>query len=109
MEELIKTAFESGNATAILAAAVVYLIVYVQRKNTAASRDTAADELREKQNELEREYMLMKKDVDNLTTETVGIKEDIKEMKATLNQMAISLTKIAAKYEYDADKEKSKK
>lgn len=109
MEELIKTAFESGNATAILAAAIVYLVVYIQRKNTAASRDTVSEELREKQNQLEKEYMLMKKDVDNLTSETGGIKEDIKEMKATLNQMAISLTKIAAKYEFDSEKEKTKR
>lgn len=105
MEDLVKTAFESGNATAILAAAVVYLIVYVQRKNTAATRDTTAEELQKKQQELEREHMLMKKDVENLMTETGGIKEDIKEMKTTLNQMAISLAKIAAKYEYDNDKE----
>lgn len=109
MEELIKTAFESGNATAILAAALVYLVVHIQRKNTAATRDTVIDELREKQNQIEKEYMLMKKDVDNLNTETGGIKEDIKEMKQTLNQMAISLTKIAAKYEYDSEKEKIKK
>lgn len=109
MEELIKTAFESGNATAILAAAIVYLVVYIQRKNTAASRDTVSEELREKQNQLEKEYMLMKKDVDNLTSETGGIKKDIKEMKATLNQMAISLTKIAAKYEFDSEKDKTKR
>ncbi len=64
-----------------------------------------AEELQKKQQELEKEHMLMKKDVENLMTETGGIKEDIKEMKATLNQMAISLTKIAAKYEYENDKE----
>lgn len=109
MEELIKTAFESGNATAILAAAIVYLVVYIQRKNTAASRDTVLEELRAKQTQLEKENMLMKKDVDNLTSETGGIKEDIKEMKATLNQMAISLTKIAAKYEFDSEKDKTKR
>lgn len=109
MEELIKTAFESGNATAILAAAIVYLVVYIQRKNTAASRDTVLEELRAKQTQLEKENMLMKKDVDNLTSETGGIKEDIKEMKATLNQMAISLTKIAAKYEFDSEKDKAKR
>lgn len=109
MEELIKTAFESGNATAILAAAIVYLVVYIQRKNTAASRDTVLEELRAKQTQLEKENMLMKKDVDNLTSETGGIKEDIKEMKATLNQMAISLTKIAAKYEFDNEKDKTKR
>ena len=80
-----------------------------RRKNTAASRDTVVEELREKQTQLEKENMLMKKDVDNLTSETGGIKEDIKEMKATLNQMAISLTKIAAKYEFDSEKEKAKR
>ena len=41
----------------------------------------------------------MEKDVNYLMTETLGIKEDIKEMKNTLNSMALSLERIAAKYD----------
>ena len=41
----------------------------------------------------------MEKDVKYLMTETTGIKEDIKEMKNTLNTMALALERIAAKYD----------
>lgn len=43
----------------------------------------------------------MEKDIEYLKTENSGVKEDIKEMKQTLNQMAISLATIAAKYKKD--------
>lgn len=43
MEELLTNAFQSGNATAIIAAVVVYAIVYLQRKDTKSKRDDAAD------------------------------------------------------------------
>jgi hypothetical protein len=34
-----------------------------------------------------------------LLNETTGIKEDIKEMKNTLNTMALALERIASKYD----------
>lgn len=39
MEELLTNAFNSGNATAIIAAVVVYGIIWFQRSNTKKSRD----------------------------------------------------------------------
>lgn len=101
MEELINTAFQSGNVTAIIAAAIVYVIIYIQRKNTGADRDTINEKLVAEIAELKKENSLMEKDIEYLKTENSGVKEDIKEMKQTLNQMAISLATIAAKYKKD--------
>ena len=99
MEDILSTAFQSGNATAIVCAVVVYVIIYFQRKNTGTTRDTNIEKLTAEIAELKKENELKQKDIDYLLTENDGVKADIKEMKATLNQMAISLAKIAAKYE----------
>ena len=45
MEELLTNAFQSGNATAIIAAVVVYVIVALQRNSTKKSRDNDKDNL----------------------------------------------------------------
>lgn len=98
MEEFITAAFQSGNATAIVAAAVVYVIIYIQRKNTSVTRDNTSEKLLMEIAKLKQENELKQKDIDYLMAENTGVKEDIKEMKNTLNQMAISLATIAAKY-----------
>jgi uncharacterized protein YoxC len=98
MEEFITAAFQSGNATAIVAAAVVYVIIYIQRKNTSVTRDNTSEKLLLEIARLKQENELKQKDIDYLMAENNGVKEDIKEMKNTLNQMAISLATIAAKY-----------
>lgn len=98
MEEFITAAFQSGNATAIVAAAVVYVIIYIQRKNTSVTRDNTSEKLLMEIAKLKQENELKQKDIDYLMAENNGVKEDIKEMKSTLNQMAISLATIAAKY-----------
>lgn len=98
MEEFITAAFQSGNATAIVAAAVVYVIIYIQRKNTSVTRDNTSEKLLMEIAKLKQENELKQKDIDYLMSENDGVKEDIKEMKNTLNQMAISLATIAAKY-----------
>lgn len=98
MEDFITAAFQSGNATAIVAAAVVYVIIYIQRKNTSVTRDNTSEKLLMEIAKLKQENELKQKDIDYLMAENNGVKEDIKEMKNTLNQMAISLATIAAKY-----------
>lgn len=45
MEELLTNAFQSGNATAIIAAVVVYVIIWLQRNNTKKTRDSDKDNL----------------------------------------------------------------
>ena len=98
MEELLTTAFQSGNATAILSGVIVYLIVFLQRKNTAATRDDTISKLRTDIDGLNNQKLLMQKDIDFLIQENSGIKEDIKEIKGTLQQIAVSIAEIAVQY-----------
>jgi hypothetical protein len=98
MEDLLTTAFQSGNATAILTGIIVYVIVFLQRKNTAVSRDDDNKKLQDRIANLEKENVLKQKDIEYLMSENSGIKEDIREIKGTLNQIAISMAEIAAQY-----------
>ena len=105
MEEIIQQLAASG-PLGVIAAGIVYLVIYFQRKQTSEKRndDTAQlqkeiDELTEELQKEKTEKQLLEKDVKYLMTETTGIKEDIKEMKNTLNSMALALERIAAKYE----------
>ena len=107
MEDLLTAAFQSGNATAILSGVIVYLIVFLQRKNTAATRDDTISKLNDEITELKNQNILKAKDIEYLMTENCGIKEDIKEIKGTLNQIAVSIAEIAAQYK--AFKENNKR
>lgn len=98
MEELLTTAFQSGNATAILSGMIVYLIVFLQRKNTAATRDDTISKLKEDIDNLNNQKILMQKDIEFLVQENIGIKQDIKEIKSTLQQIAVSIAEIAGQY-----------
>lgn len=98
MEELLTTAFQSGNATAILSGVIVYLIVFLQRKNTAATRDDTISKLKENIDNLNNQKILMQKDIKFLVQENTGIKQDIKEIKTTLQQIAVSIAEIAIQY-----------
>lgn len=95
MENVLIHALESGNITAVLGCLLVYLIIHIQRKNTASDRDKSLDELKKEIADLQKENELKQKDIDFLLQENSGIKDDIKEIKGTLNQMAISLAEIA--------------
>ena len=113
MESLILKIIDSGNALAIVitivCCAFVYLIIYFQRKTTGVARDSQIqaldDTYKEKINKLEVEKELMLKDISYLKEETSTVKADIKDIKETLNQIALSLASIAARSEYQ---EKSK-
>ena len=48
--------------------------------------------------ELNKQKLLMQKDIDFLVQENNGIKEDIKEIKGTLQQIAVSIAEIAVHY-----------
>ena len=123
MEQSILNIISKGDPlsiVALFACIAIYVVIRYQRKNTAESRDaeiatlttkiknfnselektkSTVDNLHTIVNELETEKKLLQKDVNYLITETTGIKEDIKEMKNTLNSMALSLERIAAKYD----------
>lgn len=123
MEQTVLNIISKGeplSIVALLACITVYIVIHYQRKNTAESRDSeimtltsgmknlnnelaktksAVDNLQTIINEVETEKKLLQKDVDIIKSEHIDIKTDIKEMKNTLNNMALSLERIAAKYD----------
>lgn len=125
MEQSVLNIISKGDPlsiVALLACIAIYVVIRYQRKNTAESRDTeiatltsgmknlnselektksTVDNLQIAINELETEKKLLQKDVDFIKLEHTDIKTDIKKMKNTLNTMALSLERIAAKYDND--------
>lgn len=125
MEQSVLNIISKGeplSIVALLACITLYAVIHYQRKNTAESRDSeimaltsgmknlnnelahtkyAVDNLQTVINEIETEKKLLQKDVDFIKSEHIDIKTDIKEMKNTLNNMALSLERIAAKYDND--------
>lgn len=82
MEELLTNAFQSGNATAIIAAVVVYGIIWFQRNHTKKSRDDANENLKAEiavlKNELEQLKAL------DLASKLAAIQTDIQWIKSKL-------------------------
>lgn len=123
MEQLVLNIISKGeplSIVALLACITIYVVIHYQRKNTAETRDSeimtltsgmknlnnelvktksSVDNLQTVINEVETEKKLLQKDVDFIKSEHIDIKTDIKEMKNTLNNMALSLERIAAKYD----------
>ena len=105
MEELLQQLAASG-PLGIVAAGIVYLVIYFQRKQTSEKRndDTAQlqkqiDDLNAMLNEEKTAKKMLEKDINYLMSENADIKEDIKEIKNTLNSMALALERIASKYD----------
>lgn len=123
MEQLVLNIISKGeplSIVALLACITIYVVIHYQRKTTAESRDSeimtltsglknlntelaktksTVENLQTVMNEVETEKKLLQKDVDIIKSEHIDIKTDIKEMKNTLNNMALSLERIAAKYD----------
>jgi septal ring factor EnvC (AmiA/AmiB activator) len=98
MDNFIQELMASG-PLGIVASALVYLIIHIQRRNSTESRDKEISKLTSDIAELNKEKELMEKDISYLMNENTSIKEDLKEIKATLNTMALALERIAAKYD----------
>ena len=98
MDSFIQELMASG-PLGIVASALVYLIIHIQRRNSTESRDKEISKLTSDIAELSKEKELMQKDISYLMSENASIKEDLKEIKNTLNTMALALERIAAKYD----------
>lgn len=98
MDSFIQELMASG-PLGIVASALVYLIIHIQRRNSTESRDKEISKLTSDIAELNKEKELMQKDITYLMSENTSIKEDLKEIKNTLNTMALALERIAAKYD----------
>lgn len=60
MEDLLTNAFNSGDLKTIVVAAILYLIIYFQRKDTKAKRDDAQESMDTRVKLLESEIQRLK-------------------------------------------------
>ena len=82
MEELLTNAFNTGDIKIVIAALVVYAIVYMQRKDTKAKRDDAQESMDTRIKLLETEVNRLR-DLD-LETKLAQIQTDLQWIKEKL-------------------------
>jgi hypothetical protein len=82
MEEMLTSAFNTGDIKIVIAALVVYVIVYLQRRDTKSKRDDAADSFDKRITLLESEIQEIK-NLD-LATKLAQIQTDLSWIKEKL-------------------------
>lgn len=82
MEELLTNAFSTGDLKVIIVAAILYLIIYFQRKDTKAKRDDAQESMDTRVKLLESEIQEIK-NLD-LSTKLAQIQTDLSWIKEKL-------------------------
>ena len=82
MEELLTNAFNTGDLKVIVVAAILYIIIAVQRSNTKAKRDDAQESMDTRVKLLESEIQRLK-DLD-LDARLASIQTDLQWIKEKL-------------------------
>lgn len=82
MEDLLTNAFSTGDLKVIVVAAILYLIIYFQRKDTKAKRDDAQESMDTRVKLLESEIQEIK-NLD-LSTKLAQIQTDLQWIKEKL-------------------------
>ena len=84
MDEILSQAFSTGDIKIIIAAIILYAIIYLQRKDTKKHRDTAHDDLQTKVTLLENDVKRIR-DLD-LETKLAQIQTDLQWIKENLKK-----------------------
>ena len=84
MEEILSQAFSTGDLKIIVAAVIVYCVIYWQRNNTKKSRDEANETLQTRVSLLENEFKRIG-DLD-LETKLAQIQTDLQWIKENLKK-----------------------
>jgi len=92
MEDMITSAFQSGNVTAIIAAVVVYVIIYLQRNSTASRRDEDSQGIHD-------DILKLRFEVDNLKHSDVHKEEILEDLRNQLNILNTNLAKLSVTIE----------
>lgn len=82
MEDLLTNAFSTGDLKVIVVAAILYIIIYFQRKDTKSKRDDVADSFDKRLTLLESK--VDKIDELDLTTKLAQIQTDLNWIKEKL-------------------------
>ena len=94
MEELLTNAFNTGDIKIVIAALAVYVIIYLQRKDTKGERDDAHEDLDKRLTLVETEIDRLK----NLDLETklAQIQTDLQWIKEKLKQQPNDIQQCVA-------------
>lgn len=84
MEEILTNAFSTGDLKIIIAAVIVYCVIYWQRNNTKKSRDEATESLQTRITLLEADNQLLHKQLDTIGTKLDRIIDELCEIKVSL-------------------------
>ena len=82
MEDLLTNAFSTGDLKVIVVAAILYIIIYFQRKDTKAKRDDAQESMDTRVKMLESEIQEIKSL--DLSTKLAQIQTDLSWIKEKL-------------------------
>lgn len=84
MEEILTNAFSTGDIKIVVAAIILYVIIYFQRKDTGKKRDTDHDDLQTRITLLENDVKRIR-DLD-LETKLAQIQTDLQWIKENLKK-----------------------
>lgn len=84
MEEILSQAFSTGDIKIVIAALVVYCIIYFQRKHTSEKRDTDHDDLQTRITLLEADNKLLHTQLDTIGNKLDKIIDQLSDIRVSL-------------------------
>ena len=84
MEELLANAFNTGDLKVIVVAAILYLIIYFQRKDTKAKRDDAQSALETRMTLIEHDNQMLHEQMNSVSNKLDRIIDELCEIKVSL-------------------------
>ena len=84
MEEFLTQAFSTGDIKIVIAALVVYAIIYIQRKQTGTKRDEDTDSLTTRITLLEADNKLLHSQLDTIGNKLDKIIDQLSDIRVSL-------------------------
>ena len=84
MEELLTNAFNTGDIKVIVVAAILYLIIYFQRKDTKVKRDDAQSALETRMTLIEHDNQMLHEQMSTVSSKLDKIIDELCEIKVSL-------------------------
>jgi len=84
MEEILSQAFSTGDIKIVVAALIVYCIIYFQRKQTSTKRDEDTDSLNTRITLLEADNKLLHSQLDTIGNKLDKIIDQLSDIRVSL-------------------------
>lgn len=84
MEELLSQAFSTGDIKIVVAAIILYAIIYFQRKHTSEKRDTDHDDLQTRISLLEADNKMLHTQLDTIGNKLDKITDLLTDIRVSL-------------------------